>query len=113
MGLPVIACPRGPGTELPRGLVLRADRRGNRAALATSCPRCLRPCADFRTPHFALVTPVVRSCRARRQVPWALTEPHASYRDRDRGEHGCHQRLSLCTSTTITGTRCARSSSIP
>ena len=27
--------------------------------------------------------------------------------------HGCHRRQSLCTSTTITGTRCARSSSIP
>src|SRR5487761_621686 len=30
-----------------------------------------------------------------------------------REEPGCHRRQSLCTSTTITATRCARSSSIP
>ena len=32
---------------------------------------------------------------------------------RGREEPGCHRRQSLCTSTTITATRCARSSSIP
>ena len=45
----------GNSSSVARGLVLLADRRGNTAALATSCPRCLRPCPDFRTPHFAHV----------------------------------------------------------